>query len=93
MVRNKQYSLLAKTDGSDATLTRYEGPFDGEELEGSTLSETERAIKEQFEATLMRLAKTRLHSVSEEVRAQVKKRNVLKSIRVRTEPFLLYMPL
>jgi arylsulfatase A len=73
MVRNKQYSLLAKTDGSDARLTRYKGPFDGEKLEDSTLSETERAIKEQFEATLARLAKTRLSSVSEESRAQVKK--------------------
>ena len=73
MVRNKQYSLLAKTDGSDARLTRYKGPFDGEKLEGSTLSETERAIKVRFEATLARLAKTRLSSVSEESRAQVEK--------------------
>ena len=73
MVRNKQYSLLAKTDGSDATLTRYKGPFDGEKLEDATLSETERAVKEQFEATLARLAKTRLSSVSKESRVQVKK--------------------
>lgn len=73
MVRNKQYSLLAKTDGNDARLTRYNGPFDGETLEDSTLSETERAIKEQFEATLARLAKTRLSRVSEDGRAQVKK--------------------
>jgi hypothetical protein len=73
MVRNKQYSLLAKTDGSDARLTRYKGLFDGEKLEDSTLSEPERAIKEQFEATLSRLAKTRLSNVSEESRAQMKK--------------------
>lgn len=71
MVRNKQYSLLAKTDGSDARLTRYKGPFDGEKLEDSALSDPERDIKEQFEATLSRLAKTRLSSVSKDVRAQV----------------------
>ena len=73
MARNKQYSLLAKTDGSDARLTRYKGPFDGKKLEDSTLSETERALKEQFEATLARLAKTRLSSVSKASRAQVRK--------------------
>ena len=42
-------------------------------LDDPTLSELERAIKEQFEATLARLAKTRLSSVSKESRAQVKK--------------------
>ncbi|MEO2016606.1 MAG: sulfatase-like hydrolase/transferase, partial [Fuerstiella sp.] len=68
MVRNKQYSLVAKTDGSDARLTRYKGPFDGEKLQDSALSEQERATKEQFEATLTRLAKTRLSSVSKDVR-------------------------
>ena len=73
MVRNKQYSLLAKTDGSDASLTRYKGPFDGEKLEDSTLSETERARKEQFEATLARLAKTRLLSGSNEIRVKMQK--------------------
>ena len=73
MVRDKQYSLLAKTDGSNARLTRYKGPFDGEKLEASVLSETERAIKEQFEATMARLARTRLSSVSRDVRAQVEK--------------------
>ncbi len=73
MVRNKRYSLLAKTDGSDASLTRYKGPFDGKKLEDSRLSETERGIKEKFEATLARLAKTRLSSVSKENRVQVKK--------------------
>jgi hypothetical protein len=71
MVRNKQYSLVAKTDGSDARLTRYKGPFDGEKLEDSALSDPERDIKEQFEATLSQLAKTRLSGVSEDVRAQV----------------------
>ena len=73
MVRNKQYSLLAKTDGSGAKLTRYKGPFDGEKLADDALSEPERAIKEHFEATLARLAKTRLSTVSEEGRTKVQK--------------------
>jgi len=74
MVRNNQYSLLAKTDGSDASLTRYKGPFDGEKLKGSTLSQPERAIKQEFEATLARLAKTRLSGVSHEIRVKMQKR-------------------
>ncbi len=73
MVRNKQYSLVAKTDGSNAKLTRYLGSFDGEKLENSALSDSERSVKQQFEATLSRLAKTRLSSVSKEARAQLKK--------------------
>ena len=73
MVRNKQYSLLAKTDGSNARLTRYKGPFDGEKLEGSTLSQPESAIKQQFKATLTRLAKSRLLSVSNEIRVKMQK--------------------
>ena len=73
MVRNEQYSLLAKDDGSNVRLTRYKGPFDGEKLEGSTLSQPESAIKRQFEATLARLAKSRLLSVSNEIRAKMQK--------------------
>ena len=73
MVRNNQYSLLAKTDGSNAKLTRYKGPFDGEKLEDSTLSQPESAIKQQFEATLARLAKSRLLSVSNEIRVKMQK--------------------
>ena len=73
MVRNKQYSLLAKTDGINARLTRYKGPFDGEKLEGSTLSQPERALKQQFKATLARLAKSRLLSVSNEIRLKMQK--------------------
>ena len=73
MVRNKQYSLLAKTDGSKAKLTRYQGPFDGKTLENASLSESERAVKEQFEATLAQLAETRLTGVSKDVRATVEK--------------------
>lgn len=73
IVRDKQFSLLAKTDGSNAKLTRYKGQFDGKQLADSALSESERAIKAQFEATLARLAKTRLTSVSKEARAPVEK--------------------
>ena len=73
MVRDKKYSLLAKTDGDGATLTRYRGPYDGEKLDDAALSEPERAIKEQFEATLSRLAKTRLTGVNTTGRAQVEK--------------------
>ena len=73
MVRNKRYSLLAKTDGSGAKLTRYKGPFDGETLAESALSETERSLKRQFEETLARLAKTRLSGASKEGRTQAEK--------------------
>ena len=73
MVRNKQYSLLAKTDGSNARLTRYKGPFDGEKLGGSTLSQPERALKKQFKATLARLAKNRLLSVSKDIRVKMQR--------------------
>jgi arylsulfatase A len=72
IVRNKQYSLLAKTDGSDAKLTRYKGPFDGKKLADATLSEPERIVKGQFEATLARLAKTRLSNVNKEAQGQAK---------------------
>ena len=73
MVRNNQYPLLAKTDGSNASLTRYKGPFDGEKLKDHTLSQPESAIKQQFEATLARLAKSRLLSVSNEIRVKMQK--------------------
>ena len=73
MVRNKTYSLVANADGGKAKLTRYKGPFDGEKLEDSALSEAERSIKGKFEATLAKMAKTRLSSVSEKGRAQVEK--------------------
>ena len=73
LVRDKKYSLVAKTDGSGAALTRYKGSFDGKQLENSALTKDERSIKEQFEGTLARLAKTRLSGVSEEVRAKLEK--------------------
>ena len=73
MVRDKKYSLVAGTDGSDAKLTRYKGPFDGEQLENSALTKEERSTKEGFEGTLARLAKTRLSGVSKQVRAKLEK--------------------
>ena len=73
MVRNKEYSLVAKTDGSGAKLTKYKGAFNGELLDGSKMTKEENTIKEQFEGTLTRLGKTRLSGVSKQVRAQLEK--------------------
>ena len=70
MVRNKHYSFVAKQDGSNAALTRYEGSFNGTKLKDSALTKTERALKKQFEATIARLAKARLSTASEEGRIQ-----------------------
>ena len=70
MVRNKQYSFVAKQDGSNAALTRYEGSFNGMKLKDSALTKTDSALKKQFEATIARLAKARLSTVSEEGRIQ-----------------------
>ena len=73
MVRNKQYSLLAKNKGGDSTLTRHNGPFRGKKLKDSELSKKELTIKQQFESIRARLAKTRLSSVSVETRTKLKK--------------------
>ena len=70
MVRNKQYSFLANQDGSKAALTRYDSPFNGRKLKDSALTNTERILKKQFEATIARLAKARLSTTSEEGRIQ-----------------------
>ena len=70
MVRNKQYSFVAKQDGSNASLTRYEGSFNGTKLKDPALTKTERALKKHFEATIARLAKARLSTASEEGRIQ-----------------------
>ena len=70
MVRNKQYSLLANQDGTNAALTRYKGPFKGKQLADNKLSKTERALKEQFEAKIAELAKTRLTTASKDGRIQ-----------------------
>ena len=69
MVRDKKYSLVAKTDGSDARLTRYKGQFDGKELDNQKLTKTENSIKNEFEAILAEMAKTRLSTASKEGRA------------------------
>ena len=70
MVRDTRYSLLANQDGSSAVLTRYIGPFDGKQLKDNKLTKYERVLKEQFEATIARLAKTRLSTASKEGRIQ-----------------------
>ena len=70
LVRNKHYSLLANQDGSSATLTRYDGPFDGEQLKVKKLTKSERALKKQFEVRIAELAGTRLSTASKEGRAQ-----------------------
>ncbi len=71
MVRNKQYSLVAEPDGSNATFTRYQGAYDGEVLPAKNLSPSEQSLKKQFEKTLARLALTRLSSVSKEAQVNV----------------------
>ena len=68
MIRNKKYSLLAKQDGSGATLTRYKGQFNGKELTDQKINKAERTIKEEFESILAQMAKTRLSTSSEEGR-------------------------
>ena len=73
IVRNRNYSLLAKTNGRDAALTRYKGAFDGERIADTALSEQERTIKKQFETTLAQLAKARLTGVSKETRTKIQK--------------------
>ena len=73
MVRNKQYSLLAKNKGGDSTLTRHNGPFSGKKLKNSELSKKEIIINQQFETIRARLAKTRLSRVSIETRTKLKK--------------------
>ena len=67
MVRDEEYSLVAKPDGTEASFTRYAGPFDGEQLEEGQLSEEEQAILAGFEATRARLAETRLTGVEGEI--------------------------
>jgi arylsulfatase A len=79
MVRDKQYSLVANADGSNATLTRYAGAFDGKKLAAPQLSQAEREIQQQFEGTLSKLAKTRLTSVNEEMWSQAEDRQPKKT--------------
>jgi len=79
MVRDKRYSLVAKTDGTNATLTRYQGPFDGKKLADSELTKKERMIKDQLASTLSKLAKARLTSVDKEMWSQAEDRKQPKS--------------
>lgn len=74
MVRDKKYSLVAKTDGSNATLNRYNGQFDGKKLEDSELTEEEKAIKEKYEGILAQMAETRLTGVKKEAKKQNQKK-------------------
>ena len=70
MIRNQHYSLLANQDGTKAALTRYNNPFDGEQLKVKKLTKSERALKKQFEVRIAELAGTRLSTASKEGRAQ-----------------------
>ena len=70
MVRNQEYSLLAKHDTSEAVLTRYEGSFNGKKLEESELNDREQVLKEQFVSIIEDLAKARLSTASKEGRIQ-----------------------
>ncbi|MEM6473987.1 MAG: sulfatase-like hydrolase/transferase [Planctomycetota bacterium] len=60
MVRNKKYSLVAKTDGSEAKFTRYKGPFEGTLLKKKAMTESESAIKTEFLSKLHEMQKQRL---------------------------------
>ena len=70
MIRNQHYSLLANQDGTNAALTRYNNPFDGEQLKDNKLTKSERALKKQFQARIAELARTRLSTTSKEGRVQ-----------------------
>jgi len=63
MVRNERYAVVARENLASPVFTHYEGPFDGEQVKAHNLSEQERALKDQFMATLARLAKTRRSSL------------------------------
>ena len=68
MVRNKKYSLLANHDGTNASLTRYKGQFEGGEIDENSMDKKEKNLQNKFIATINRLAKTRLSTASEEGR-------------------------
>ncbi|HBV66300.1 MAG TPA: arylsulfatase [Rhodopirellula sp.] len=85
MVRDKQYSLVAKTDGTNAVFKRYQGPFDGVKIADSKLTKKERMIKDQFMSTLSNLAQTRLTSVDEEMWSQAEDRKQPKNRNKKTK--------
>ncbi|MEP4077323.1 sulfatase-like hydrolase/transferase [Haloferula sp.] len=64
MVRNRKYSLVAKTDGSDSKFTRYDGPFDGEKITSRDQTEFERELQSRFDSIRAKMEKTRLSSVA-----------------------------
>ena len=68
MVRNKKYSLLANHDGTNASLTRYKGQFEGGEIDENSMDKKEKNLQNKFIATINRLAKTSLSTASEEGR-------------------------
>ena len=59
IVRNKDYSLLAKANGSGAFLKKHSGPFNMKILKDNILSDSEKLIKDGFMNTLVRLGKCR----------------------------------
>lgn len=63
MVRNLNYCLVAKADGSNIRLRKYTGPFAGKKLANKDLTDSEKQIQDQFVQTMIRLGKTRLTSV------------------------------
>lgn len=69
MIRNKKYSLLANHDGTNASLTRYEGQFNGKEISADSMNNKEKDLTAKFVATSNRLAKARLTTASEAGRA------------------------
>jgi arylsulfatase A len=73
MVRNQHYSLLAKRDGSDAQLIRYQGPFDGSKIGAQEFTDQEKTLKSDFEKILRTRAKARLSGVDAQTRAKVGK--------------------
>lgn len=73
MVRNKEYSLVAKLDGSKAKLTRYKGAFDGVEVAPGDFSEDEKKLKAEFEKVFDQRRTARLTSVDEKTRAKTMK--------------------
>lgn len=73
MVRNKEYSLVAKRDGSKAKLTRYKGAFDGVEVAPGDFSGDEKKLKAEFEKVFDQRRTARLTSVDEKTRAKTMK--------------------
>lgn len=73
MVRNKEYSLVAKLDGSKAKLTRYKGAFDGVEVAPGDFSEDEKKLKAEFEKIFDQRRAVRLSGVDEKTRSKTMK--------------------